>query len=130
MIKTKYNEGIPALELNNEEIQTILRESQHSKVYYEGDTAVAVTGFMEVNNSTVHIWLHVIDNKLFRKNLLSIIKDLKKEIELLSHDYSRIQTTIIDIYEKWIQLLGLKKDCSLKSFFGDGHDVNLYSKVF
>jgi len=130
MIKTKYNEGVPALELNNEEIQTIVKESQTTKVYYEGDTAVAVTGFIEVNNSTVHIWLHVINHELFKKNLLSIIKDLKKEIKLLSHDYHRIQTSIIDIYEKWIQLLGLKKDCLLKNFYGEGKHVNLYSKVF
>lgn len=129
MIETKYNQGIPANELT-EEIQMVLKESSSSKVYYDGETPIAVTGFVEVNSSTAHIWLQVMDEELLKKNLLAIIKDLKKEIEILSHDYNRVQTTIIDIYEKWIQLLGLKKDCLLKSFFGEGKHVNLYSKVF
>lgn len=126
LINTKIN--YPSLDVLKMEVCPY--EGDEALTYISDDKVIFACGMKVIRQGVAHVWvipsIHV-DNyaKTFYKEINFLLNSYVEKMSI-----HRVQTTITKDFVKWIELLGFKRESTLKQITFDKKDEYLYTKFY
>jgi len=122
--KLKYND------LDELKSEVYPFEGDEALTYLKDDKIIFACGMKVIRQGVAHVWVVpsiYVDNypKSFYKEINKLLNEYAEKMNI-----HRVQTTIVEDFVKWIELLGFEKESTLKKITFDKKDEYLYTKFY